>query len=50
MSGQPAWTRNPAGVLRVTGKDDLAKAMQASPIRHFGPLYWGGDARVDFSR
>jgi hypothetical protein len=50
VSGQPAWSRSPAGVFRVVGKDDLAKAMQASPIRQFGPIYWGGDARVDFSR
>jgi len=50
VSGQPAWTRSPAGIFRVSGKDDLAKAMQASPIRQFGPIYWGGDARVDFSR
>lgn len=50
VSGQPVWTRNPAGVFRVSGKDDLAKALQASPVRHFGPLLWGGDARVDFSR
>jgi len=50
LSAQPAWTRNPAGVFRVTGKDDLAKTLQASPIRQFGPVYWGGDARVDFFR
>ena len=50
VTGQPAWSRNPAGVLQVTGKDDLAQAMQASPIRHFGPVFWGGNARVDFSR
>jgi hypothetical protein len=50
VTGQPTWTRNPAGVFRVSGKDDLAKALQASPVRHFGPLFWGGDARVDFLR
>jgi len=50
VSGQPAWTRNPAGIFRVSGKDDLAQALQASPIRQFGPIYWGGDARVDFFR
>jgi hypothetical protein len=46
----PQWTRPLAGVLRVEGKDDLAKALQASPIRSFGPLYGGGDGRVEFQR
>jgi hypothetical protein len=46
----PMWTRPLSGVLRVEGKDDLAKALQASPIRTFGPLYGGGDGRIEFSR
>ena len=46
----PLWTRPLAGILRVEGKDDLGKALQASPIRTFGPLYGGGDGRVEFSR
>jgi hypothetical protein len=46
----PLWTGPLAGILRVEGKDDLAKALQASPIRTFGPLYGGGDGRVEFSR
>ncbi len=50
VSAQPQWTRFLPGVFRVQGKDDLAKALQASPIRMFGPMYWGGDARVEFSR
>lgn len=44
------WTRNLPGVFHVQGKDDLADALKASPIRMFGPMYWGGDARVEFSR
>ncbi len=49
-SFRPQWTRSLPGVFRVDGKDDLANALKASPIRMFGPMYWGGDARVDFSR
>lgn len=50
VSSQPAWTRTLPGVFRVEGKDDLAVALRASPIRMFGPMYWGGAARVDFTR
>lgn len=50
VSSRPEWTRNVPGVFRVEGKDDLAKALKASPIRMFGPMFWGGDARVEFSR
>ncbi len=46
----PRWMRPLSGVLRVEGKDDLAKALLASPIRSFGPLYNGGDGRVEFLR
>ena len=34
------------GVLSVEGKDDLAKALKASPIRFVGPLYHGGGRRA----
>lgn len=44
------WTRNLPGIFRVQGKDDLAKALQASPIRVFGPMYWGGETLVSFNR
>lgn len=50
VSSQPLWTRTLPGVFRVEGKDDLAVALRASPIRMFGPMYWGGAARVDFTR
>ena len=50
VASQPAWTRALAGVFRVEGKDDLAVALRASPIRQFGPMYWGGAARVEFTR
>lgn len=49
-SSRPDWTRNLPGLFRVEGKDDLAKALKASPIRMFGPMFWGGDARLDFAR
>jgi hypothetical protein len=38
------------GALRVEGKDDLAKALQASPIRMLGPAFWGGSGEVTFQR
>ena len=50
VSSRPEWTRHLPGVFRVEGKDDLAQALKASPIRMFGPMYWGGDTRVEFSR
>jgi len=46
----PRWTRTLPGVFHVEGKDDLAKALKASPIRMFGPMRWGGEARIEFSR
>jgi hypothetical protein len=50
LAAQPLWTRPLPGVFRVEGKDDLAQALKASPIRMFGPMSWGGDARVEFVR
>jgi hypothetical protein len=46
----PHWTRILPGVFHVEGKDDLAKALKASPIRMFGPMRWGGEARIEFHR
>jgi len=46
----PRWSRTLPGVLHVEGKDDLAKALKASPIRMFGPMEWGGQARIEFYR
>jgi hypothetical protein len=36
------------GSLRIQGKDDLAKAMKASPMRMQGPAFWGGAGRFEF--
>jgi hypothetical protein len=47
---QPTWMRPLVGVLTVEGKDDLAKALKASPTRFVGPLYFGGSAELRFSR
>ncbi|MEZ4413594.1 MAG: hypothetical protein R2910_11465 [Gemmatimonadales bacterium] len=46
----PRWTRTLPGVFHVEGKDDLAKALKGSPIRMFGPMQWGGEARIEFYR
>jgi hypothetical protein len=47
---KPEWSRALVGVLSVEGKDDLAKALKASPIRFVGPLYQGGGGELRFSR
>jgi hypothetical protein len=47
---QPTWMRPLVGVLTVEGKDNLAKALKASPTRFVGPLYFGGSAELRFSR
>lgn len=36
------------GSLRIQGKDDLAQALKASPIRMQGPAFWGGSGRFEF--
>lgn len=50
VTAQAHWQRYLPGVFRVQGKDDLAKALQGSPIRMFGPMAWGGDVLVSFHR
>lgn len=50
VHSSPRWTRTLPGVFHVEGKDDLAKALKASPIRMFGPMMWGGEARIEFYR
>lgn len=45
----PAETFLMVGALRVEGKDDLGKALRASPIRAVGPLEQGGGATITFS-
>lgn len=47
---QPEWSRALVGMLKVEGKDDLAKALKASPIRFVGPVYRGGGGELRFSR
>jgi len=47
---KPQWSRALVGALSVEGKDDLAKALKASPIRFVGPLYLGGGGELRFSR
>lgn len=49
-SVQPETSRPVVGALRVTGKDDLARALQASPIRFVGPWHSGGTAQLVFAR
>lgn len=46
----PTETRLMVGALRVEGKDDLAKALKASPIRAVGPLEQGGGATLTLHR
>jgi hypothetical protein len=43
-------TRPVVGALRVAGKDALARALQASPIRFVGRWHSGGTAQIVFSR
>lgn len=38
----PEWASPMVGALKVEGKDDLAKALRASPVRFVGPRYHGG--------
>ena len=47
---KPEWSRAMVGMLSVEGKDDLAKALKASPIRFVGPVYRGGGGELRFSR
>jgi len=34
------------GSLRIEGKDAMARALQASPIRYVGPSYEGGEGQL----
>jgi hypothetical protein len=42
----PAVSSLMIGSLRVEGKDPLARALQASPIRYVGPAYQGGEGEL----
>jgi hypothetical protein len=46
----PQWASPMVGSLKVVGKDDLAKALQGSPVRFVGPLYRGGGGEVRLER
>lgn len=46
----PDTSRLVVGQLRVEGKDDLAKALKASPIRWVGPILAGGRGEWQFTR
>jgi hypothetical protein len=48
MTLAPAYSRPMAGALKVEGKDDMAKALKASPTRFVGPAYRGGGGSVTF--
>jgi hypothetical protein len=47
---QPEGSAAVVGALRVIGRDDLARALQGSPIRHVGTWHSGGNAQLVFSR
>jgi hypothetical protein len=46
----PQWSSPMVGSLKVEGKDDLAKALRASPVRFVGPVYRGGGGEIELSR
>lgn len=46
----PASQRAMVGALKVDGKDDIAKALRASPTRFAGPVYRGGAGSIVFRR
>jgi hypothetical protein len=42
----PVWAYPMVGALKIEGKDDLGKALKASPVRFVGPMYRGGDGEI----
>jgi hypothetical protein len=46
----PARSQPMAGSLKVDGKNELAKALRASPTRFAGPSFRGGAGKVTFAR
>jgi hypothetical protein len=46
----PSRSQPMAGSLKVDGKNELAKALRASPTRFAGPAYRGGVGKVSFAR
>lgn len=49
-SVEPERSHAVVGALRISGKGDLVRALQASPIRFVGPVHSGGTARLVFTR
>jgi len=47
---EPRWAQPMIGALKVAGKDELAKALQGSPVRFVGPLYRGGGGEIHLLR
>jgi hypothetical protein len=47
---QPTEALRMVGSVNVVGKTDLARVLQASPIRWVGPLYRGGSGEIAFFR
>jgi len=47
---QPTEVLRMVGSVSVAGKTDLARVLQASPIRWVGPLYRGGSGEISFFR
>ena len=47
---QPTEALRMVGSVSVAGKTDLARVLQASPIRWVGPLYRGGSGEISFFR
>ena len=50
FSWDPGTAHSMVGAVSIQGKDDLAKALGASPIRMVGPLYLEGSGRLIFYR
>jgi hypothetical protein len=46
----PQWSSPMVGSLKVEGKDDLAKALKASPVRFVGPVYLGGAGEIQLTK
>jgi hypothetical protein len=44
---RPLWSRAMIGSLRITGKDDVAKALKASPVHFVGPQYERGSGTLE---
>ena len=46
----PTSTQPVAGILRLSGKADIVKALGDSPLRMLGPAVWGGEGSFRFIR